>query len=244
MSNSDRYRLRIRSARISKWLVVLGCLAAGTPLATGADGKDPAETEVDVKASRVFIHVRKSGLGHEHAVVGQVKSGALHRGRKKGAGELVFDMPTFAADTAEARKYVGLKGATGASMQKDVTANMLGADVLDVGKFPTATFTIASATRLAELSAEGHPQYRLEGEFTLHGVKQPLKFDAEEIADENGVRLRGAFTIRQTDFGIQPYSKAFGTIGVADELTIYGEMQLRKSAPAAPGKNGRNPPRP
>jgi hypothetical protein len=32
----------------------------------------------------------------------------------------------------------------------------------------------------------------------------------------------------QTQFGITPYSKAFGAIGVADKLTIYGEIHIAK----------------
>jgi hypothetical protein len=39
-------------------------------------------------------------------------------------------------------------------------------------------------------------------------------------------QLRGAFRIRQTDFGIQPYTKLLGAIGVADVLTIYGDLYI------------------
>ena len=47
------------------------------------------------------------------------------------------------------------------------------------------------------------------------------------------VHLHGKFTILQTDFGITPYSKAFGTIGVADSLTIWGDLWIA-SGPEAP----------
>jgi hypothetical protein len=41
-----------------------------------------------------------------------------------------------------------------------------------------------------------------------------------------GLRVRGNFSILQTQYGIRPYSKAFGAVGVADRLTIYGDIQL------------------
>jgi polyisoprenoid-binding protein YceI len=221
---------------MSTWTLLAVLLAAGAQPVDGADGQKLAEGEINVKSSRVYIYVGKVGLGHEHAVVGELKSGSLHLGANSEAGDIVFDMTTFAADTAEARKYLGLKGTTSASMQKDVSANMLGSDVLNVRKFPTATLTISSALPLKKQSKNGHPQYRLEGDFTLHGVKRPLKFNAEAIEEGDGIRVRGSFAIRQTDFGIQPYAKAFGAVGVTDELSIYGEMHLAKP-PAAAGRS-------
>lgn len=214
-------------------VILITALAASLRTAIAENPGPPATGEIDTSSSRVYIYVGKTGLGHEHAIVGQVKSGAIRLGAERDAGEIVFDMTTFVADTAEARKYIGLAGATSASMQKEVTANMLGADVLNVRKYPTATFKIASAMPLKRTKERDHPSYRLEGEFSLHGVKRPLKFDAEVIAQENGVRVHGSFIIRQTTFGIQPYTKAFGAVGVTDELSIYGEITVGKPAAAA-----------
>lgn len=183
----------------------------------------PAE-DFDLRASRVYIKVGKVGFGHEHAVVGKLKAGDLRIGAKEDAGELVFDMTSFDADTPEARKYVGLAGATDAKTAKEVNANMLGPDVLDVKQHPTALFAIRSAVLLAKKSRAGRPLVRLTGEFTLHGVKRPLDLDVEMLDGDGTKGLRGAFTMKQTSYGIKPFSKAFGAIGVTDELTIYGEL--------------------
>jgi len=40
------------------------------------------------------------------------------------------------------------------------------------------------------------------------------------------LHIRGNFTILQTDYGITPYSKAFGAIGVANPLRIYGDLYV------------------
>lgn len=236
MGNFARNRLRARVAGIGVVFASIALLTLWPRPVACSEGRNEDEGRIDLDSSRVYIHVGKVGLGHEHAVVGRLKSGALNFGAKSAAGEFVFDMTSFAADTAEARRYIGLEGTTAASMQRDVNANMLGPDVLNVRKYPTATFQIKSAVPLAQKSRDGNTLYRLEGDFTLHGVKKPLKLDAEAIEEEAGTRLRGSFAIRQTTFGIQPFSKAFGAIGVADELSIYGEILVPRPAATA-GRN-------
>lgn len=185
--------------------------------------------DVDVKRSRVYVKVDKTGLGHTHGVEGQFKSGHVELGQDgatQKAGAMVFDMTTFVADTAEARRYVGLSGTTDASTARQVTANMTGADVLDVRRFPTAAFEIASIAKAKQQPKEG-TQYVLDGKFTLHGVTHPMQILATATAEKDGsTRLRGGFYVNQTSFGITPYSKAFGAVGVADRLTIYGDLIL------------------
>ncbi|MGH7134809.1 MAG: hypothetical protein ACREHD_03665, partial [Pirellulales bacterium] len=55
-------------------------------------------------------------------------------------------------------------------------------------------------------------------------VKRPVTVDAEATQTSAGIHLSGSFVIKQTDYGIRPFSKAFGAVGVTDELTIYGEL--------------------
>jgi polyisoprenoid-binding protein YceI len=212
------------AVKMAAWAVV-AALTLSAPVAARADhGGQAGEGHIQTKASLVYVFVGKTGLGHEHAIAGKLKSGNVQLGAQDGAGEIVFDMETFTADTDEARQYIGLEGTTPAGRRKEVTDNMLGSDVLNVRKFPTATFKISSALPLKKRSDEGHAMYRLDGDFTLHGVKRPIKVDAELIDTEEGFRLRGAFVIKQTDYGIKPFSKALGAVGVTNELTIHGDL--------------------
>ena len=201
--------------------------------------KPLAVDDVDTESSRVYIHVGKTGFGHEHAVAGRIKAGEIHLGASKNAGTIVFDMTSFVAGTAVARRYIGLKGTASASTARKVTANMLGKDILNVRQFPTATFTVSSALPMKKKSSVGHLQYLLDGKFTLHGVTQPLKLTVEANEKNGKVHLRGGFAIFQSSFGITPYSTAFGTIGVADRLTIYGEIDVVKDAKLT-RKNGKS----
>lgn len=185
-------------------------------------------------ASHVYTLVGKTGLGHEHGVVGSLSSGKLLLGTTSQAGEMVFDMKSFVADTDAARKYVGLEGTSSESTQQQVTTNMLGPAVLDVEHYPTATFHIDSAARYEKPSKRGLPQYLLKGQFTLQDATRPLEFLVEVEMVKGWQHVRGGFRIRQTDYGIEPFSKAFGAIGVADELTIWGDAWVAPSAGAAP----------
>jgi polyisoprenoid-binding protein YceI len=207
--------------------------ASAAALLAGAGQKAAAPAyEVDTNASRVYVKVGSATrLGHLHGVQGTLKSGKLTLG---GGGELIFDMASFTADTAEARKRVGLESKpVSESEAQKVTETMRGGAVLDVSQYPTATYRISSVAPLDKQAAGEPGGYQLEGTFTLHGTEQKLQVKARAVrADRGGLRMTGTFTIRQTDFGIKPYSALGGLAKVADELEISGDLVLRP----APGK--------
>jgi polyisoprenoid-binding protein YceI len=192
-----------------------------------AEDPKPAAFEVDKNASRVYVKVtRTNRLGHNHGVEGMLASGSLTVG---GKGSLVFDMTTFTADTAQARKYVGLDADFSVSDARKVNENMRGADCLDVGRHPKASFEVT-----AMFAAPNQPagRYFLDGQFTLHGVTRPLRLLTETVAtNQAGVfGLRGWFKVKQSDYGVKPFSVAGGVIAIEDELTIYGDLILRPAA--------------
>lgn len=207
--------------------LVLTLLPASAMGLTAGQGTPAVKYQVHTGASRVYIRVDKATrLGHEHGIIGQLASGSFQFG---GTGELVFDVRTFVADTPEARRYVGLSPDFSRTDAQKVNANMLGPDVLDVARFPTATFKITSFQPL-DNQAQGEPgRYQCNGTFTLHGVTRNLAFNAQ--FERNPQRadvwhLRGAFNVLQTAYGITPYSVGGGFIKVADQLTIWGELVL------------------
>ena len=191
----------------------------------------PAPGDVDLATSRVYVFVGKTGLGHNHAVAGLLQAGRVVLGAADQAGMLVFDMRSFTADTAEARKALGLPGETDASTQKQVQANMTGPDVLDVARHPTAAFQIRSAGSSKQQVQGRPPVYELIGAFTLHGVTREVMIPVEVEQRGEWLRLRGMFVIKQTDFGMKPYKKLGGVVGVADELRISGDILVRATPP-------------
>ena len=199
---------------------------AGPPAAV-----PPAVGDVDLAGSRVYVFVGKTGLGHNHAVVGLLQAGRVVIGAAEQAGMLVFDMQSFRADTAEARKALGLQGQTDSWTQQQVTTNMTGPDVLDVAHHPTATFQIRSALAAPRQAANRPPVYELVGVFTLRGQAREVVIPVEVEQRGGWLRLRGMFSIKQTDFGMKPYTKLGGAVGVADELRINGDVLVRAAGP-------------
>lgn len=63
---------------------------------------------------------------------------------------------------------------------------------------------------------------RIEGELELAGQRHPVSF--ELTGDEDG-RLAGSATVKQTDWGMKPYSALFGTLKVADEVEVAFETR-------------------
>src|SRR4051812_31137503 len=84
----------------------VGSTDAQAPRASGVGTKAEVRGNalaVDRSASRVYIKVGAEGYGHVHGVEGRLASGEITPG---GAGELVFDMTSFSADTPTARSYL------------------------------------------------------------------------------------------------------------------------------------------
>jgi polyisoprenoid-binding protein YceI len=65
---------------------------------------------------------------------------------------------------------------------------------------------------------------RVYGELELMGRSRPLEFDLE-VGDGN--RLTGRAALKQTDFGMKPYTALFGALKVSDEVVITVDARLQ-----------------
>lgn len=210
----------MRLSYLPVFIVVAGLSQPTSLLAQGPP------LQVDPAGSKVYARVdAATRLGHNHGIVGNLAGGNVALG---GTGELIFDMNSFTADTPEARKAVSLEENFSASDAKKVNENMRGADVLNVAAFPRATYQIASMRPLDSQPAGAPGRYMVAGVFTLHGVSQQAPFEATVVpTDRPGVfRMRGNFTIRQTNYNIQPYSAMGGLVKISDEMRIWGDLLL------------------
>jgi polyisoprenoid-binding protein YceI len=88
-----------------------------------------------------------------------------------------------------------------------------------LGDTARAQFTSRSVVPYAPSSAGA-----IEGTLTMHGVSRGLRL---EIVGEEPGHYRGTATIRQTDFGITPYSGFFGALKVSDEVTVEFEVIVK-----------------
>ncbi len=90
------------------------------------------------------------------------------------------------------------------------------AKVLDTEHHPEVTF-----------SGEVTGGYEVSGDLTIHGVTQPLTATVE-VAEG---RARASIPVRQTDFGVKPYSLMLGQLKVEDEVIVHLDVELPLTTP-------------
>jgi polyisoprenoid-binding protein YceI len=67
----------------------------------------------------------------------------------------------------------------------------------------------------------------IEGTLTLNGRSAPLRL---QVTSPGPGRYRGGATIKQTDFGITPYTGFFGALKLRDEVGVEVEADLDRAA--------------
>jgi polyisoprenoid-binding protein YceI len=64
---------------------------------------------------------------------------------------------------------------------------------------------------------------RVQGDLTLNGKTRPLAFD---VAVGEGGALSAVAVVKQSDWGMKPYSTLFGALKVVDEVEVAIEAHL------------------
>lgn len=193
-------------------------LFAGAPVAA----QTPAATRYVLSPGSTFeVAVSRTGffsfVGHDHIV----RADAIHGHVTYEAGapeksevEIVVPVDslevTTPPDTAEIRK---------------VTAAMR-SDVLDAAHYHEIRFV----SRAVEPIPGG---FRVRGALTLVGQTRDITVDVQVEAGADTLRASGAFTIKQTTYGIHPYHGGpGGLVHVADRLTFqFHAIAIRSPGP-------------
>jgi polyisoprenoid-binding protein YceI len=89
--------------------------------------------------------------------------------------------------------------------------------VLDAQRYPTV---LLHAERLAG--------GRLRVAVTLHGVTRSLALPAEIQVGEAELSASGTALLKQTDFGITPFSVGAGLLSVGDEMEVRYHIVARR----------------
>ncbi len=175
---------------------------------------------IDSTASRITVQAFATGLlsvlGHNPTI-----------GMRDYEGQIQFVPTTF--EKAHVRVTVRTNA-------MDVLDEMKGDDrkklentmyneVLEVQRFTEAIFESKEIV-VEKLSAE-LCNARARGDLTFHGVTQPLSFVALVTDLGTMLRISGAFSLRQSDFGIKPFSFAAGALRLKDELKFNFELVAR-----------------
>ena len=92
-------------------------------------------------------------------------------------------------------------------------------NALQVGTYPTATFTLTSPVELGE----GVTKVALTGDLTIRDVTREVTFDAQVAASGDSVQVVGAVPVTFADYGVEAPSLGFVTV----EETGSVEFDLR-----------------
>ena len=204
--------------------IVLGwaSLVALGGLSMAADVPQAGVFSIDPAASHVVINVGRAGMlgfaGHDHAILARGVTGRVTvdpADWQRCSVSLDFDTSSLEVSPA---------GEPPADVP-EVQRVMLSDRVLDVKRFPVILFR---SRRVTGTRGSGQTALAIEGDLTLHGVKRPLTIHATVTPDAQGLTARGSFSIRQTDFGIQPVTAGGGTVKVKDELDVQFQLAARR----------------
>lgn len=136
--------------------------------------------------------------------------------------ELDGDRPVALTVTVEAASLEvvsGEGGLTPLSAPERAVATANAHRSLKVKKHPSIEFR---ATAI-EPSDNG---FGVRGELTVCGVARPCEFALLYEEGEPAPTLAAAIPVRQTDFGIKPFSLMMGTLQVADEVTVIARATV------------------
>ncbi len=159
-------------------------------------------------------------LGHDHAVISHQISGfARVLAGNAMQADLHLDVMELIVDDPQARAAAGMESEPTAEDIKGTRRNMLSS--LDADRYPTVLLHVAVPS--LDFPATGADVIATV-ELTLHGVTRPLAVPVHVVTDGGGFRVTGAFDVRQTDFGITPFSVFGGALSVRDELELTFEL--------------------
>ena len=113
-------------------------------------------------------------------------------------------------------------GDDGASASIELTADPRSLKVLE-----GAAIEFRSTAVRGESNPNGGAELRVSGELKLAGRRNRIAFELTAAADG---RLAGAATVKQSGWGIKPYSSLFGALKVLDEVTVEIAARLPRAA--------------
>lgn len=177
---------------------------------------------LDPQASSIQIYVYRAGAlaakGHNHVISAPRFQGAVFLpagGSAPPRFDVVVDVTDLEIDPPAARRALG--GSFGSEVDDEAREgtrrNMLDEAILDAERFPR--FALRSLEVAGEL-----PKLAVKTAITLHGVTREQWLPVDVQLQQDRLVAQGALTIRQQEFGIEPFSALGGLLRVQDPLVI------------------------
>jgi polyisoprenoid-binding protein YceI len=169
------------------------------------------EWRLDASDGELLVHTGVTGraakMGHRLTIAMTTWQASV----RWNGGEPVDAELTVEVDSLRVLKGEG--GVTPLSAPEKALARSNALNTLDAERFPQIRFH----TDGIEKSGDG---YRLIGTLEIHGVAKDCVIDLDVEDLGKTWRLSCTAEVRQTDFGIKPYSMLLGSMKVVDAVTV------------------------
>jgi polyisoprenoid-binding protein YceI len=172
---------------------------------------------------RTGVAGRGASLGHRLTIVMSSWQAMVRcTGAEPVSVELVVEVRALEVLRGEG----GLKGLSGPEKLL-VRSNAL--NCLDAKRFPQIRFD-------ADDIAKAGDGYRLTGTLQIHGksAKHVIDVGVKDVGDS--WRMTGESVVRQSEFGVKPYSMFLGAMKVADEVTVSFDARRAKNRRSSRGR--------
>jgi polyisoprenoid-binding protein YceI len=175
----------------------------------------PGTYQLGPQNAKLLVNTRRSGAaakaGHDLTIEVTSWSGKLELGDDPSETSV-----TLSADAGSLRVREGRGGIQAlGDDDKENIEQTIGDEVLKS--------TAIEFRSTAVEASPGRDQLRVRGELELAGAERPIEF--ELTLAEDG-RITGSAIVKQTDWGIKPYSALFGALKVADEIEVTVDASL------------------
>ena len=165
--------------------------------------------------SSFWVFVGKSGffsaLAHNHEIGVKSFSGRVvvpAAGAGAGSLEMEVDAPSLEVLDKEPSEE-----------DKKKIFNSMHNEVLESAKYQKITFKSVSVGDVKQTGSDAY-SFVVNGDLSLHGVTKRIAVPVAATVTPQLLRATGKYTLKQTDYGIRPYSAAGGTIKVKDEVVV------------------------
>lgn len=224
----------IQTALLTTVLAIAACSVPPVAPAPAAPATAQAALQASQGAYRIVageslltITVRRGGplarMGHDHLIASRQVEGFIDE--ETGRSELRFRLDQLTVDEPALRRQAGLMTQPSADAVDGTRRNMF-SKVLLAETYPWVVVraTLAAGSRDV-----------LDAAITLHGVTRGYHVPVQWHTAGGALQASGAFVVKQSDFGINPYSVLGGALAVKDELELQFAISARQSG-ASPGR--------
>jgi len=185
-----------------------------------AAAQGEAVYRIDAANSLVVLTVRRGGslarFGHDHVIASRSVQGYV--APAQGRADLYLPLAELTVDEPELRTEAGLDTQPSASDIEGTRANMLD-KVLRVTEFPHALVQVRDVDAKAPSSGTVS--------ITLLGTTRTSTIPLSLTMTRDSIRATGTMELKQSDFGIVPFSLFGGALQVKDEFELRFDVRAR-----------------